>query len=204
MSETATALSIGSVTAVLRGLLGNGLVRYASHASLGDASVSVLPPDRISTDSDESNRLNLFLYRIAPHTSLKKAEHKASAERAVTASPRVVLNLYYLLTAYGAQDFNAEILLGVAVHLLGRTPILTADSIRSSLNSDISKDAGGVISPTKAALSAPEVISQFDEIRVTPQFLSFDEMSKLWSALQAKYRPSLTYEVSAVAVATRQ
>jgi hypothetical protein len=28
--------------------------------------------------------------------------------------------------------------------------------------------------------------------------MSFEEMSKLWSVLQARYRPSVTYEVAAV------
>src|SRR5438477_118399 len=45
------ALAIASVSALLRDLLNNGLV----DASIGDVTVSVQPPDRISTE--ESSRL---------------------------------------------------------------------------------------------------------------------------------------------------
>ena len=33
---------------------------------------------------------------------------------------------------------------------------------------------------------------------VSPEFTSSEEMSRLWSALQARYRPSATYKVSTV------
>jgi hypothetical protein len=39
-----------------------------------------------------------------------------------------------------------------------------------------------------------------ERIRIEPTFLNSEEMSKLWSALQAKFRPSATYKVSAVMV----
>jgi hypothetical protein len=56
------------------------------------------------------------------------------------------------------------------------------------------------MSPARTALASADVIGLGDRIRMTQQFLTFEEMSKLWSVLQARYRPSVTYEVSAVGV----
>ena len=48
-----------------------------------------------------------------------------------------------------------------------------------------------LVEPTLQALETFPV-----EMRLCLQFLSLEEMSKLWSALQARYRPSLVYKVS--------
>jgi hypothetical protein len=187
MWEGTAPLAIASVTAVLKDLLGNGLVQYSGITRLGDVSVSVLPPDRITVGADESSQLNLFLYRVTPHTTLRQ-----------NSKSRLTLDLHYLLTAYGSQDFHEEILLGAAVHLLNRTPVLTPEIIRKALEPGKSKNGKNMISPARAALSGFDVVNQLEQIKVTPEFLSFEEMSKLWSMLQARYRPSVTYEISAI------
>ena len=192
-------LAIASITAVLRDLLANGLIRYSSVTRLGDVNVSVLPPDRITVGSEEPNQLNVFMYSVAPHSSLK---HKAplGADRGPRPQ-RLTLDLHYLVTAYGAQDYHSEILLGCAVHLLGRTPVLTRDIIREALTTSSPKaQKAGALSPARSALASSDVIDEDGRIRVTQQFLTFEEMSKMWSVLQARYRPSVTYEVSAVGV----
>ncbi len=61
-----SALAIASVTAVLKSLLDNRLVEQGAPASVGDVSVTALPPDRITTGADERSQLNLFLYRVTP------------------------------------------------------------------------------------------------------------------------------------------
>lgn len=100
-----SALAIAAVTAFLKSLLENGLVDEGVNASIGgDAVVSVLPPDRITTGSDERPQLNLFLHQATPHASLRSGER--SGQRTMLG-----LDLHYLLTAYGAQDLQIEILL---------------------------------------------------------------------------------------------
>jgi hypothetical protein len=63
-----SALAIASVTAVLKNLLDNRLIQHGVAASLGDVSVTALPPDRIATGTDERSQINLFLYRVTPNT----------------------------------------------------------------------------------------------------------------------------------------
>ena len=116
-----SALAIASVTAFLKNLLENGLVDEGINASIGgDAVVSALPPDRITTGTDERPQLNLFLHQVTPHTGLRPRER--SDRRALLG-----LDLHYLLTAYGAQDFQIEILLGYAAQVMNRTPIVRRD-----------------------------------------------------------------------------
>jgi hypothetical protein len=190
-------LAIASVTAVLRDLLANGLIRYSSVTRLGDVNVSVLPPDRITVGSEEPNQLNVFMYALEPHAALRRATPKTDGENS---GQRLTLDLHYLVTAYGAQDYHSEILLGCAVHLLGSTPVLTRDIIRDALRTSSQKGQKASLSPARTALASSDIIDEEATIRVTQQFLTFEEMSKLWSVLQARYRPSVTYEVSAVGV----
>ena len=63
------------------------------------------------------------------------------------------------------------------------------------------KNGKAISSPVRAALIESGLSDQVQEIKITPQFLSFEDMSKLWSMFQARYRPSLTYEISAVTMA---
>jgi hypothetical protein len=200
MSQTvgAAPLAIASITAVLRDLLANGLIRYASVMRLGDVNVSVLPPDRITVGSEEPNQINVFMYGVAPHSSLRR--NAPPRQGGATALAPLALDLHYLVTAYGAQDYHSEILLGCVVHLLGSTPVLTREIMRDALQTSSTKHQKSSMSPARAALAASDVVDAGDRIRITQQFLSFEEMSKLWSVLQARYRPSVTYEVSAVGV----
>jgi Pvc16 N-terminal domain len=194
------ALAIASVTAVLKDLLGNGIVKYSGPTGLGDVSLSVLPPDRMAAGADERTHLNLFMYRVAPYTSLPKMEKGQSICRSGVngAAPSLALELSYLLSACGAEEFQAEILLGCAMQLLHETPVLTPDRIRAALGSSLPENARNLMPPVRSALSACTIADQVQQIRITPQFLSFDELSKLWQALQSRYRPSLAYQVSAV------
>ena len=190
-------LAIASVTAVLRECLANGLVRYSSATGLGDVHVTVLPPDRISVGSEEPNQLNLFMYHVTPHPVLgsHSRDREASGER--SNAFRVALDLNYLLTAYSSQDFHAEILLGCAIQLLGSMPIVTRE-IAGDMLQRPAKAQTSATSRARTALSSSFALAAFDRLRLTQQFVSVEEMSKLWSALQTRFRPSVAYEVSAV------
>jgi hypothetical protein len=191
------ALAIASVTAILKDLLENGIIRYSETFNIGDVTVSALPPDRINMGAQESNQINLFMYRVSPYSGLSRRVAGAEPQQHHS---RLGLELSYLVTAYGMQDFHAEILLGCAMQLLHETPLLTQEAIRASLQSGEVKRSSGLQSLARAALSVSDLADQVDQIKVTPQFLSFEEMSKLWSALQARYRPSVTYQASAVII----
>jgi hypothetical protein len=191
-----SALSLASVTALLKSLLENGLATAGVTSKLGgDATVSALPPDRVTSGADEKAQLNVYLYHITPHNAMRNTTPSSSGQNG---HRPLALELHYLLTAYGSQDYQTEILLGHALQLLHETPVLERERIRSSLNALSHTRDRRVIPAPQASLAQSPLADQVDKITITPEFLSTEEISKLWSALQAKYRPSATYKVSAV------
>jgi hypothetical protein len=196
-------LSIAAVTAVLKNLLGNGLVASAGSSGIGDVNITALPPDRLATGPDERSQLNIFMYRVSPFSSIADRgsfARRDMASRDSVSSPPLAVELSYLLTACGAEEFHSEILLGAAMQLLHHTPVLTLEKIRAALDNLSPKKSKAQSQPVQAALSASQLADQLQQIKITPQFLSFEDMSRLWSALQARYRPSVCYQVSAVVI----
>jgi hypothetical protein len=192
-------LAIATVTATMLDLLNDGLVNN-DLAAVGSYKVSAMPPDRITTGAQEPNQLNLFLYRVAPNTGWRNAalpSHGPAGER--LSNPPLALDLHYLLTAYGQQDLGAEVLLGFAMELLHDTRVLTRGAIRRAL---------APANPVTQALnltdaegrSAADLADQVEQIKLAPNYLSAEELSKLWTAMQARYRPSMAYVVSVVLI----
>jgi hypothetical protein len=185
------------VTAVLKNLLDNRLIEQAG---LGDVSVSALPPDRIATGADEKSQLNLFMYRLTPNTTWRRAPQYENGGTSPNGRRALALDLHYLLTAYGEQDLQAEILLGYGIQMLHEAGSLDRQAIRSSLAAIAPTGSAGVIAPARAALSDATLADAVERLEVTPEFLSTEEISRLWSTLQARYRPSSAYKVSAVLI----
>ena len=126
-------LAIAAVTAALKDLLNDGLLNH-DLSPVGSISVTAVPPDRVVTGQTEPNQLNIFLYQVTPNLGWRNAGLPARDGTGVrlTAAP-LALDLHYLVTAYGSQDLNAEILLGYAMHLLHETPVLTRAQLRTVL-----------------------------------------------------------------------
>ena len=123
-------LAIGAVSAVLRNLLDNGLVDVG--APLGPVKVTAVAPDTIKLDEpDAPPSLNLFLYRTSRNQGWAEVGLPSfDGNGSRLSNPPLALNLHYLLTAYGSADFQAEILLGYAMHLLHERPVLDRAAIR--------------------------------------------------------------------------
>lgn len=199
------ALSIAAVTAVLKDLLNNGLIDHnVTGAVGGNVTVSALPPDRVfAPGAQESNQLNLFLYQVTPNIGWRNAGLPSRDERGGRlTNPPLALDLHYLLTAYGAEDLHAEVLLGYAMQLLHETPVLTRQSIRTALQP--SPVNGSILPPALQALAASELADQLEQIKIVATALNSEEMSKLWTALQARYRPTAAYHVSVVMIESQR
>src|SRR4029450_8270342 len=110
------ALAIAAVTAVLKDLLNNGVIDHQLSGVVGEVTVSALPPDRVLVEGQaETSRLNLFLYQVTPNAGWRNQalpSHDPSGIRVT--NPPLALDLHYLITAYGANELHAEILLGYA------------------------------------------------------------------------------------------
>jgi hypothetical protein len=192
-------LAFASVTAVLKDLLNDGLVNSDLSSIVGTVKVSALPPDRIATGAEEPSQLNVFLYQVMANPGWRNADlpsRSAGGDQRLT-NPPLAVDLHYLLTAYGAQDLDAEVLLGYAMQLMHETPVLTRAAIRKTFS--VSSPVSDKLMPAAVTDRNPaDIADQLELCRITPRYLTTDELSKLWSAMQARYRPTMAYTVSVV------
>lgn len=194
-------LAVAAVTAVLRDLLNNGFIDHNITGTLGhNVTVTAVPPDTIAIDGTNARtQLNLFLHQATPNAGWRNEGLPSRNGRGIRlANPPLALDLHYLLTAYGSAELHGEILLGYAMHLLHETPVLDREAIRTALAAGTVD--GSILPPAFQALSASDLADQLEQIKIVPETLSTEEMSKLWSALQAHYRPTAAYHLSVVLI----
>lgn len=197
------ALAIAGVTAVLKDLLDDGIIDHAVTDTLGQGvTVSALAPDEIELGADKQPRLNLYLYQVTPNAAWRNMCFPAlDASGRQIANPPLALDLHYMLTAYGALDLQAEVLLGYAMMLLHETPVLPRAAIRKSLDPPPSPAVTGSLLPTVyKSLRAANLADQLEQIKITPEVMNTEELSKLWTAIQTHYRPTATYLATVVLI----
>jgi hypothetical protein len=168
-------LAIAAATATLRILLRDGA---------GVANVTVQPLDTARKGSS-GDQLNLFLYQTSISGTWRNQPMPHQVKSGETALPSLPLCLYYLVTAFGNEEneVKAQEVLGKAMSVLHDHPILSPDEIRSS---------------TEAMVPGSDLHEQIERVRIRPQPLSLEEVSKLWAAFQTNYRMSAAYEVSVI------
>lgn len=199
-----SALAIAAVTAVLRDLLNNGVVQHDLAANVGVVTVTARPPDMINTGPNEVPQLNLFLYQVTHNQGWRNhALPSRDQAGARLTNPPLALDLHYLLTAYGGDDFVAEILLGYAMQILHETPVLSRDAIRKALEPP-PPVTGAVLPPAFKALVAADLADQVEQIKITPESLGTEEVSRLWAAFQSHYRPTAAYRASVVLIQSKR
>lgn len=184
-----TALAIAAVTATLRERLTNALATLGSNPLLATApTVSTLAPLRAATAENTAPQLNLYLYQVTPNTSSRNASLPArdSEGRLLATTPPLMLDLYYVLSAQGSGELQAEILLGHGLKAFHDTPVLTRELIQQSL--------------TDPALVASGLAEQVQAVHITPIAQEIDAKSRLWSALHGALRPCAAYQVSVVLI----
>lgn len=197
------ALAIASVSFVLVDLLSNGLIEHDLSASIGDVIVTALPPDKVDAlQQDGKSQLNLFLYNITQNQAWRNVGYPsrdASGDR--INNPPLALDLHYLLTAYGAEQFHSEILLGYGMQLIHETPFLPREAIQLALSAPTQvTDSSMSIPAAMLNLFTSGLANQVEMIKIWPQTLTTEEISRLWTAFQAKYRSTAAYQASVVLI----
>jgi hypothetical protein len=195
------ALAIAGVSAVLKDLLDSGVIDHQVTDALGaGVTVSSLAPDTVPIEGDNAApRLNLFLYQVTPNAAWRNVDlpSRDASGRSIS-NPPLALDLHYLLTAYGIAELQAEVLLGYGMQLLHETPVLTRAAIRTALNP--SPVNGALLPSVYQALRSADLAEQVEMLKITPSAMNAEEMSRLWSALQAHYRPTAAFQVSVVLI----
>jgi hypothetical protein len=197
------ALAIAGVTAVLKDLLDTGLVEEVGNAMGTQILVTSMAPDRVPIEGAEAKpRLNLFLYQVTPNAGWRNVDlpsRDASGRR--TSNPPLALDLHYLLTAYGFEELHAEVLLGYGLQVLHENPVLTRGAIRASQVLTAAKL--DFLPAIFKALRNTDLAEQIEMLKIAPWSMNMEEMSRLWSALTARYRPTSAFQVSVVLIEPR-
>lgn len=197
-------LAVGGVTAVMKALLNTGDNAAGGppivlHSGPG---ITNMAPDLITTGPDEPPQLNLFMYYSSINPALRNNNLPSMNSSGIQLSnPPLAINLHYLVTAYGANPFDPEILLAYAMQVFHDTPVVPRSVIQSALSGLVAK---GTPSNELKLISASTLASQVEHIRITPETLTTEEIYRLWTAFQTSYRPTTSYQVSVVVIQSTQ
>jgi hypothetical protein len=191
-------LAVGGVSAVLRWLLTSSLTSDGPGVLLAGSTpgITVTSPDLVVTGAGEPPRLNLFMYYASLNPALRNnGLPSRDAQGRQVGNPPLALNLHYLITAYGANAFDPEILLAWAMKVMHDTPVVPRGVIEKALDDLLigGSDEGLLINGSKLA-------DQIEHIRVTPETLTTEEIYRLWTAFQTHYRPTTSFQVSVVVI----
>jgi len=166
--------ALATVTATLQNLLSN---------VVAGASVTTQPPST-ARNGGSGEQINIFLYSTYYNTAFSNSPMPGEARNGEHAYPPLPLVLKYLITAYGSDDddISGQQLMGQAMSLLHDHPLLGPSDI-TGISPDSNLD------------------EQIERIRITPDPLTLDDMSKLWTSFHSvDYRLSTGYEVSVVLI----
>ena len=197
------ALAIAGVTAILRDLLDSGVIDHEVTDAMGQGVlVSAVAPDSIALEGANAKpQINLFLHQVTHNAAMRNLDLPSRSRGGTrTGNPPLALDLHYLVTAYGTGDLQAEVLLGYAMMLLHQTPVPARETIRKALNPPGMPIDGALLPSVYQALRASDLSEQYEQIRITPTPMNTEEMSKIWAAMQAHYRPTAAYQVSVVLI----
>ncbi|NNG00314.1 MAG: DUF4255 domain-containing protein [Desulfobacteraceae bacterium] len=149
--------------------------------------VTNLPLDEAHEFDAAKNQVNLFLYHVEHSPGWRNMDLPGRIKPGETGHPPLALNLYYVITAYGenGSELIGHLLLGKAMSLLHDHAVFGRDEI-------------------KAAFEISGLHDQIERVRITPQPISLDEISKLWTGFQTQYRLSAAYQVAVVLIESKR
>lgn len=170
---------------------------YKAIAEVGETLIKLLRDqmtDLISADSivllspvdvqDPKVRLSLFLYTLSTNPHLRN-EEPAILDQNTFSFPPMVVDLYYLLTAYASdqipdrteQTLEQHRILGRAMRILYDNAILTGSVLQGGLS----------------------VMNE--ELRIVFNPISLDDLNEIWSTFRdLGYRLSVSYVVTPVRI----
>ena len=181
-------LAISTVTATISHLL------EEIQTDVPGIKIHNKPVDVINSEPS-ANKLNLFLYHVSYNTSHNNRflpTRNSSGD--LVSSPKIGLDLHYLLTVYGADndDILSQQILGSAIRVLNENPILTKDIISDAIKS-------------QEKIQFSDLVNEIQTIKLVPEKLSAEELTKIWSSFfQTNYRLSMAFQASVLLLDTKK
>jgi hypothetical protein len=176
--------------------------------SVSDAGVSALlgsppyftpqAPDQLENSGQEDAKLALFLYHVTYNQGWREAGLPSrNGDGQVIDRPPLAIDLHYLLIGYGKGDYLQHLMLGIGMQALHENPVLYRQQIANVFTTP------PPLSPIDALLATAGVDSQVEQIKITPEPLTTDDLSKLWTSFGNKYRPSAGYVATTLLIESK-
>ena len=145
-------------------------------AALGVTTDRITPPYLLSATTP---LLSIYLFRVQPNAFVNNLDWESVTANQLRAPP-FGLNLFYLITAYGADQSQIQLLTGEVMRALHDQPVIRTG--HPALHADLA--------------------TMTEELRIVPHPLTLTESLDLWKSFGSNvaYRLALTYEVSAVII----
>jgi hypothetical protein len=124
-------------------------------------------------DAQKSAQVSIFLYSVTEYASMRNQPQPQNTEE-----PRTLLylNLRYLITPLTQNPLMDQVVLGKIMQLFAEGPVLRGDDLQGNLK------------------------ESKEELRLIFDSQSMDEANKLWTALSAPYKLSVSYSVYPVQI----
>lgn len=178
-------LSVAVVTATLLELTQQALQDVV-------AGVTVRPGPPRAPGASAGPEASLYLYQISANSAQRNRDLPTrSADGTLMQRPMLAVDLHYVISFFGEQDLAAERMLGKLASFLNAFPVLTPEMMEATL-----RPAGGF-----PYLSASDLASSAELVKLTPYYPTLEELSKLWTVFfQMTHRVSLEYIVGPVLI----
>jgi len=125
------------------------------------------------SDAQKSAQVSIYLYNLTEYTSMRNQPQPQNPEEPKTL---LYLNLRYLITPLTQNPLIDQYVLGKIMQLFAEKPVLRGDDLQGNLE------------------------ESKEELRVILDGQSMDDVSKLWTALSAPYKLSVSYSVYPVQI----
>ena len=177
-------LAVAVITAAIR-----EIVQGAVHQVVPGAIVCIGPP-RAATPGEKE--VNIYLHRLSANAFNRNDELPLrSSAGALHRRPELAVDLHYVISFSGDRHLESEVMLGKVASVFHAWPVLGFEELAKVVR------AGAAFPFLERAFSVPHC----EKVTLTPEYLSLDELSKLWTVFfQITHRPSLQYVVSPVLI----
>lgn len=180
--------AIATVTAVIRDLLQD------VKGDIDNIAIKAVSPDTLKSLTEDT--LNLYLYQVTPNTAYRNVDLPTRTQdgKTIIAKPQLALDLHYLLTSYAAHndELKAQLMLASAMTILHDNAVIPRTKIAATVDNQNSNVENDLVKKSNLA-------DQVETIKLSPQALSLEELTKLWSSFfHASYRISVAYQATVV------
>lgn len=175
----------------------------AAYGAFNSPQVRLEPPPRPAPTppigaAPEAPALYLFMHHAAQNPAWRNMhEPTVDSTGRKTGAPPLVLDLYYLMFATGA-DLEREILFGLGMMAFRRNGIVPRPMIQAILGAVAVPPAPSKLLDSLVTEPLHDPAHQPEQITIAQEPYDLDRSTKLWSALQAPLRPTALFQVTSL------